>query len=374
MATYLTIEEAIELALLGNYDLLQRNKGRYLKWSKFINEDMKLNVMKMPERQFFTINKRTNSVDLPCEYTQLSSVNLVDKYGNFYPVWRNERITGDIVDIAAGADCSCEHKCGYKTCNTIKGYEATTEVLSDFLPNGNPISFTCVSRKVVDAGGNFTEQKQYPQRVYESGVWVNTILYTETNHLCKVEVDDNGCVCDTDENVEALCGTCCNDSSVIPFGGTAERPPCDGVDTWKYYCNSKLEWFGVQCGHDVRCHNPFRDVYNISEDGNRLIFPPNFGFDRVLIRFYQTTPTSQISIPLIAIDAFIMGLKWWDVRFDDNKQQLAQLYSMEYTKMKWGLLGQLNKRRLEEWRMILTPPVYVPSYDRNIRNNSSQLF
>jgi hypothetical protein len=373
MATFLTIKELIELVNLGSGDILGRNEMRYLKNSKFINEDLKLNVLKMPNRQFFHINKRTNSITLPVEYTQVSSVNLVDKYGNFFPVWRNERITGDIVDIGASIDCSCEYKCGYKLCNTIKGYESTTEVITDKLPDNTDISFTCVTRKLVDRNGNFIEQKQYPQRVYESGVWTDTILYTEDIRLCKVELDHNGCVCDTEENIDAVCNTCCSDNCSVPFGGTADIPPCEGVDTWKYYCNSKLDWFWYQCGCDRFCHDPFRDVYNISEDGNRLIFPSNFGFDKVLIRWYGTTNTADIKVPLIAVDAFAAGLMWWDVRFDKAQQNLAVKFEADYTRMKWGLFSELNKRRIAEYRMIFTPPVFMPSYitGRYFNNNNS---
>jgi len=376
MSTYLSVDEAVELVLLGNDDLLRRDRMKMIKWSRYVWEDLKLDVLKQPVREYFNIDKRTNSIQLPCPFTQVSSVNVRDRFGNFFPVWRNERITDDIPDVAAGKDCSCEYKCGNKLCNTIKGYEAIVSTKYDKLPDGSEISFTCVDRKMVENNGTFIEQLQYPQRVYESGVWVNTILYTENKILCKVELDHNGCVCDTEHNIDALCNTCCDDNSnvnAIPFGGTADNPPCNNQDinTWKYYCNSKLDWFWYQCGCEVGCLNPYDMIYNISELGNRLIFPKNFGFDRVVLRYYKTQNTADIKIPLIALDAFAMGLKWWDARFNDKKQDLAALYSMEYTKMKWGLLGQLNKRRLAEWRMILTPPTFVPSYIKNNIYNSN---
>lgn len=377
MSTFLTIEELIDLPLLGDGDLLKRNKGRMLKWAKLVMNDMELNTFKAPQRQWFNINKRTNSIDLPCPAIDVSSVNVRDCYGNFFPVWKNERITGEIVDIAAGRDCACEYKCGYKLCNTIKAYEATTEVLTDKMPDNTDVSFTCVTRKVVDASGNYTEQKQYPQRVYESGVWTDTILYTETIHLCKVEVDSNGCVCDTDDNVELLCGTCSNESTIIPFGGTSIDPPCTGIDTWKYYCNSRMDWFSYQCGQDIHCHDPFKMIYNVSETGNRLIFPSRFGFDRVLVRWYGTTKTGEIKIPLIAADTFATGLIFYDHEYSTNPLdvKLAEIFGVKYARKKWGLLTDLNKRRIAEYRMILTPPVFVPSFFgknwNNFGNNSN---
>lgn len=373
MSTYLNVGEAIDLVLLGNDDLLRRNRMRYLKWSKYIHEDLKLNVLKQPKRETFHIDKRTNSITLPCPFTQVSSINVRDHFGNFYPVWRNERLADDIPDIGSVKDCSCEYKCGYNLCNTVKGYEAVVTIETDKMPNGSDVSFTCVNRKAVDKSGNFYEQLQYPQRVYESGVWVNTILYTENRQLCKVEVDQNGCVCDTEHNVDTLCNTCCSDNtSLIPFGGTADHPPCNDTDinTWKYYCNSKLDWFWYQCGCHNGCLNPYQMIYNISELGNRIIFPKHFGFDKVVIRFYDTTNTADIKIPLIALDAFGAGLKWWDVRFNDNKQQLALLYENKYTQTKWGLFSEMNKRRIAEWRMMVTPPTFVPSYIPTRLNNN----
>lgn len=373
MSTYLNVDEAISLILLGNDDLEKRSRMRYIKWAKYVWEDLKLNVLKQPIRAYFNIDKRTNSIQLPCPFTQVSSINVRDAFGTFFPVWRNERVTDDIVDIAAPQDCSCEYKCGYKLCNTVKGYEAVVSTKTDKMPNGDDVSFECVDRKSFDKSGNFFEQLQYPQRVYESGVWVDTIKYTEDRYLCKVELDHNGCIKDTEHNIDSLCSTCCTDTvpNAIPFGGTADRPPCDddNIETWKYYCNSKLDWFWYQCGCPTACINPFANIYNVSELGNRIIFPKNFGFDRVVIRYYDTTNTGDILIPLIAIDAFAMGIKWWDVRFNDKKQDLAALYSREYGTMKWGLLSELNKRRIAEWRMILTPPVFVPSYIYNRINS-----
>lgn len=373
MSNFLTIEEAIKLPMLGGYDLEQRSKGRLMTWAKYVYFDLNLTTLKQPARQFFQINKKTNSIDLPCETTELSSINVVDRCGTIFPVWRNQMLNKDIVDVEASRDCSCKYKCGYTLCNTIKSYEAITTEITDKTPDGEDIAFTCVERKAVDGNGFLYVQTQYPQRIYESGVWVSTELHTENKTLCKLDVDNNGCVTDSEHNEQAVCDHCCSNESSrdIPFGGNAETPPCDGVDTWRYFCNSKMDWFSVQCGHDVRCHNPFGMIYNISEVGNRIIFPKNFGFDKVLVRYYKTIPLSEIKIPIIAIDAFVMGLKWWDVRFDDKKQLLAAKYEQDYTRMKWGLLTELNKRRIAEYRMILTPPVFVPSYISNLPYNGN---
>lgn len=354
------------LPMLGQRDTLMRSKGRFLTWSKYVWEDMQLSTTKIARRQFFQVDKRKNVVDLPCDFTQLCSVNVVDECGVFYPVYRNESIKlDDYTEVAAAKDCACEYKCGYKLCNTIKGYEAVVSCKSDFLPNGDPIEFTCVDRKAIDAQGFFYEETQYPQRIYLSGVWVDTVLYTEQRKLCKVELDKNGCCCDTDDNVEAVCNSCGinNNSDNLPVGGDANVPPNAHTDKWIYYCNRKADWFSVQCGgypwgFNRNCNN----IYNISELGNRLIFPHNFGYDRVMVRYYSDFNLNDLQIPRIAVDTFVMGLKWFDCKYDDNKRGLAQSYGQEYAKMKFGLLRELNKYRIAELGKIFTPPKYIPSY------------
>jgi hypothetical protein len=221
---------------------------------------------------------------------------------------------------------------------------------------------------MIDKGGNLVEQVQFPERIYEDEVWVDTILKTETNRLCAVEVDHNGCVCDTEENVNLLhshcgCNTGCNSGS-IPFGGDSSTPPCNdpNIDTWKYYCNSKMDWLGVQSGCEVGAMNPMRNIYNISEEGNRLIFPHDFGFDKVLIRYYEPSNPAEVKLPSIAMIAFTSGLKWYSIRFDDNKRNLAISWKQEYSENKIGLQSLLRRNTIAYWRMVLSTPVFVPSY------------
>lgn len=227
------------LPMLAERDTLMRNRGRYLTWSKYVWQDMAMSTLKVPIREIFHINKRTNSIDLPCNFLELCSVNVMDKFGVFYPVFLNDRIHRDLIDIPAEKDCACEYNCGYKMCNTIKGYEAVVTCKSDFNPDGTKVTFECVDRKAIDGQGFLYEQTQYPLRIYLSGVWTETVLHTEDKKLCKVEVDEHGCACDSEDNVKSICNACGIDEE-IPFGGDANNPPNKKDDTWIYYCNSKM--------------------------------------------------------------------------------------------------------------------------------------
>lgn len=373
MSRFIPINTAVDLPMLANDDYLKRAKGRLLTWSKYVWLDMNMSTVKIARREIFHINKRTRTVDLDCNFVQLSSVNVMDECGLFYPVYRNNSVKADdIVDIPADKDCACEYKCGYKLCNLIKGYEAITSVKSDFLPNGTAIDFTCVDRKAIDDNGFFYEQTQCPLRIYLSGVWTDTVLHTENKKLCKVETDENGCCCDSETNIDNVCNSCgiTDNNYQPPLGGTSIIPPNSTTDTWIYYCNSKLDWFGVQCGCYPRgmqkhCNN----VYNITELGDRLIFPHDFGHDKVMVRWYEDVNLNNLQIPLVALDTFITGLKWWDNRWNDKKQPLADKYGRQYASMKFGLLKELNKYRIEELGKILAPPKYIPSNTLTRPNN-----
>lgn len=367
MSRFIKLRDAVNLPLLGNDDYLMRSKGRLLKWAPYVYEDMNMQSLRKAKREVFFINKRTNTVDLPNGST-LSSVNLIDECGVLYPVYRNDRLHNDLIDIPADKDCACEHKCGYQLCSTIKGYEALVSTKSDFLPNGQSISFECVDRKSVDSNGFFYEETQYPLRVYLSGVWTDTVLYTDSKKMCKLEVDHNGCVCDTEENMNHVCESCHiksgdGEHKEIPVGGDAESFCHDpAVDNWIYYCNNKMDWFSVQCGCFPRSFHSHNNIYNINESGNRLIFPPNFGWDKVVIRFYIDPKLYEMEIPFTAVECFVMGLKAWDNKFNDKKQPLASVYEAKYSKMKFGLFKELNKYRIAELGKIIAPPIHIPSY------------
>src|SRR6266496_4377010 len=347
MPKFEPILEVIKSLCLRSGDNLQRNKGLYLNCAKDIYNDLNedslkiFDRVKIPVRSKFKVNKRTNSIELPCDALRLCSVNVIDGTGAFLPVWRNEQITDDIVDIS-----------------TAK------------LPNGNDISFTCIDRKYINPQGFFYQDTQFPERIYTNGVWTNTILKTENTKLCKVDVDSNGCCCDTDANVDALCHACGIKTDGIPFGGNAQSF-CGNpnVDTWRYFCSSKIDWFGVQCGSHLHGRIDFRNIYNLNELGNRLVLPHDFPFDHVMVRYFADIQLKNLMIPYMAKECFMSGLQWFANSHRDDKQQLAMVYERKYAAQKWGLLGELNKYRIAELKMITTPPVKMPSYYQHHHKN-----
>lgn len=358
------VSDIIEFPMLAGDDFLKRHKGRYMKWSPLVYQDLNMNIIRKAIRQQFVINRRTNTVDLPCNTSDLCSVSVVIN-GCIHPLYVNDRLHDDLVVIPAEKDCNCEYGCGFKLCNTIKGYEAVTSTKSDTNPDGSPVSFTCVDRFAIDKNGFLYSEKQYPLRVYTDGVWTSTVLHTEKTTACQLECDSNGCVCDTEQNMDLVCSACGFGTTTVPVGGTASTPPNNHTDTWIYYCNSKLSFLAIQCGQHPIMRESFCNTYSISELGNRLIFPRHFPFDKVLIRYYEASNIQNIEIPLIAVPAFVTGLKWFDVRWDDKRQNLEQKYGNDYNQAKWGLFSQLNKYTLAEYAEMLAPKRHIPSYSHH---------
>lgn len=379
MPRFEPVEDIIDSLCLRTGDIGRRMKGLYLDCAIEVWDDMNEGALKlcerikMPVRKEFFINKMTNSIDLPFDVKKVNSVSIRDRFGNLYPVYRNDKVDSDLVDISVIGNCACENNCAYHLCNTIKGYEAVTTVKADKNPDGSDVEFTCIDKKVV-VGEILYQQFQYPEREYLSGVWTRTYLKTENKQLCTLEVDSNGCVCDTQSNIDAVCNSCginTVDTTKCCIGGTSNTPPDPNCHTWIYSCINKLDWFNVQCGGLARMGHRINNIYNITSTGKQLIFPANFGWGSVVIRFFEDIDLFDIVVPYIAKPAFMAGLQLYAATNHERKQQLAAVFSKKYSALKQALLNDLNKYTVDEYQMILTPPVYIPSYlSRGFIDNS----
>lgn len=367
-----------DLCLLSG-DLQKRKKGLFLTVADMTWQDLNETTLriakrvKIPVRKKFALNKKTNSIDLPCDSLRVSSINVVDeKSGVIYPVYRNLRLHDDLVEMPATSNCACEYKCGNQLCNSIKGYVAIQTTQTDTLPDGTPISANCVTRIAVGKNGVVYKEEQSLQRVYTNGVWTNTVVQTESKEMCQCETDDNGCVCDTEENVNIMCGAC-GISNFNPNinsrylndcrGGTASCPPDPNCNEWTYYCNSKMDWFSVQCGDfPFGFRRGSENIYNIGENGNRIIFPHNFGFEKALVRFYEDISVDELLIPYVAKDVYMTGLQYFAYKQNMSMQNEAELLGNRYSREKWGLFLELNKMRLAELGKTINPATRFPSY------------
>lgn len=358
MALLENIESVAEMACFLMKDNLLQKKMRFLKLAPDVFQDMEMNVIKEPKRELFGINRRTWTVDLPCRIDELESVSFIDCYGIIHPVFRNERLHRDIVDIKATKNCECQ--CSSELCNLIKGYVGITEVITVDTPEGGTEDFTCITRKYVTPNGLYREQKQYPIRINDyTGEWISNELTQEDIELCKLDVDANGCVISSEENLYKLncvgCITSCR-TEVVGNNGVG--------DSFIVGCGSQYDLYRAEAGSLFsRQDYYFNNIYNITDDGKRLIFPVGFPHLRVLLGYYKGIDISDIKVPVSARMCFAMGLAYYDTMLssDPADQRLNAVYNDKFTKMKWGLLQEWNKNTIAELRMAMTPPVVWPS-------------
>lgn len=380
MARFQPAIDVIDDLCLRSGDIQRRKKGLYLSvavdvWNDLNETTLRIaKRLKIPVRRDMILNKRTRTIDLPCNANRLSSVNVVDECGVIHPVYRNLSIHDDIVEVPPEKNCACENNCGYKLCNLIKGYVAVQTVKTSTLPNGSPISFNCVDRICVGKNGIVYKETQYPQAEYTNGVWTNTILFTGSKTLCECETDDKGCICDTESNLDLLCESCGirhfngNNGPKECFGGTAMTPPDPNCNEWIYFCDSKMDWFTIQCGCETRSiRRKMNNVYNISENGKRLVFPKDFGFDKALVRFYEDISLNELLIPYIAKQTYHAGLMAFSYEMNPELFQQGEAYANKYSRYKWGLFQELNKMRIAELGNTISAPSYIPSYLSNER-------
>jgi hypothetical protein len=414
MPRFEPIEDVVDQLCLTSGDILRHKKGLYMSVASDVWNDLNETTLriakriKMPVRKMFQINKRTNSIDMENDFLKLSSVNVVDHCGIIYPVYRNLNINDDIVEVPAEKNCACEHNCGYQLCNTVKGYVSVQTSLSDNNPDGSIVTFNCISRIVLGKNGIIYQENQYPKRIYTNGVWTSTILFTETTKVCECETDHNGCLCDTPQNINTVCNSCgignfnsnisqsivpaltppvggnvnmnvytppfnctcgcnpCNCGSAmvqLPTGGTASCPPSPNVNEWIYYCDNKMDWFSVQCGCFPKgFHHGRNNVYNIGENGKRLIFPHNFGFDKVLVRYYADIDLANLMIPYTAKQTYMTGLQAFAYENNPSQFKFAEAMANKYSRQKWGLFLELQKMRIKELGQIIAPATVIQSY------------
>lgn len=296
-----------------------------------VYRELNLTVIRHTKRVLIEVDKRTNSITIPhCDYLHWASISVIDECNKIRPMLINTNLTHDIVDISNPSEGCCEHQsCTSSLCSQIKSYELIQQVTNEAMPNGTTKSFTSTTRKRVDPDGKFYTERTFPVRTYnESNVWVGVELQTETEVLCHLDVDAHGCVCDTPKNREEV-GCACS------------------ADT-----------FEIEAGCWTKCNTVSPDTYNISEQGDRLVFPSNFAFDKVLLRYYVNPTGRTLLIPIIAKEAFIAGIKHYTV---PHKRRPVlweiQLWEKKWIKGKGYVKGIINRYSIAEWYSVLTPKI-----------------
>jgi len=92
------------------------------------------------------------------------------------------------------------------------------------------------------------------------------------------------------------------------------------------------------------------------------VFPPNFGWEKVVVRFYEDIKLKNLQIPYIAKQTFMTGLQAFAYEQNPMQFKFGEAMMNKYSRQKWGLFLELQKLRIKELGKIIAPASRVPSY------------
>lgn len=313
-----TIQDAVKGILQREGDTLGVNYLKYMSVAKDIYRELNLHAIRETKRAWIQVDKKTNRITFPDDYLFFSSISVEDECGRLIPLVINGNLKHDIVDISQDKDCHCECGCLSKLCGAIKNYEVITGVETALMPNGDPASFTTMTRKRIGRDGAMVIEKRFPKAIYEGGVWVSTELVTEEEFVCKLEMSSCGCVKDTPENHSKV-AQCCG-----------------------------ANFMSVDCGSTYCCTSPDQLTYNIEENGTGAIFPSSFMHNKVLVRYFYTQKTKDIRFPFVAKKALMLGIKAEIAEFSDTETEArVNRYIRRYNTEMGRLRSVLNRFNLK---------------------------
>ena len=84
-----------------------------------------------------------------------------------------------------------------------------------------------------------------------------------------------------------------------------------------------------------------------------------------MVRYFEDVNLKDLRIPFIAVPTFITGLKWYDTRWDDKKQNIANNYEVHFSKQLWGLGAELEKCTVKELSEIFVNKYKYRTHEHN---------
>jgi hypothetical protein len=290
-----TIDEVVQSILSREGDVTGNYRWRYLEVAKEVFSELNLSAIKQTKRVLFTLDRRLNGIVLPDNYYKFSTISVINRDGRIEPLVFNSEINDDIVDQGLDKDCECE--CTDALCNYQRQYEGIEEQVEAIMPDDSRQYFTKTIRKRIAKDGSVFVQVNEPTAVYTDRVHTSTVLETTETLLCRLDIKECGCVKDNPHNRSLWDKHASN---------MVLHPEIDMVCEWG--CPSPRYY-------------PRSQTYNISNDGRRIIFPSNFPFDKVLLRYYAFEKTKDILVPRMAKKALMAGIKFEVADYDKKETQ-----------------------------------------------------
>jgi hypothetical protein len=286
--------DAIRSMMSREGDFSASRRLQYVEVSKEVYESLNLSVIKDIKRVLIKLDGHLPVLPLPDDFFDFATLDYVDRHGKFMPLAFNDNLKEDVVDVSLDPNCGCECGCTNQLCQAAKNYETITEQVQMEMPDTTIQTFTKYIRKYLNKDGSFFQEVSEPVKVYDNGTWTTTRMETSQAFICKLEVKECGCLKESEHNKKHLEEHCC----------------------------------GLNYRHECGCSHPeyYKErmtTYNISQDGKRIILPPHFEFEKIVLRYYATIKTKDILIPRLGLKAFMTGVRaeiaLWDKKGTDKE-------------------------------------------------------
>lgn len=320
-------KEIVDSLLIRTKDKLGINRADYTSYLKDIWKKLNLKGIKESKRILIRVNRKNNSVEVPDDYFQFSTIYVFDDCGKIVPLAINTNLSEEIVDLSRqkGCDCGCD------LCAQVSNYEAIEEVVPATMPNSSVEYFTKRIVKKVNADGSYIQEITEPQQIFLNGAHTETKLVTSSEYICKLDVADNGCVLDTEENKTKIYGQC---------GFVDLRHEC-GCPTLPDECNGAAQ-------------------YNISDDGKRIILPSNYQHDYIILRYYFDKKTKDIEFPWVSKSLVMDEMYWAHIEYDPKVPRYVKIDIKNSIAQKLQtMLSDITRMTMSEMYKMVSPKKHL---------------
>jgi hypothetical protein len=331
--------EVVNSILGKTGDLLRSDEIKYLTHLKDVYRELNFLIIKDTKKIRIKLNKRFNSIYLPKDFVSIHSLSYEDSCKNLQTIFKGDN--DEVIEDKQVHKCDCKNdtlKCNEAKFETIFETIYIPETSFDICLQGCALVLNgCELVMASSTLGRYVKLREAKKIMPDGSVYIikdhlsylengQPQIVTRETHLCKLEVEECGCIKPIEENVAKLNGC-----------GCANEPVTIKVQT---SCNKG-------CDEDKCCDDKKENTYTVVEKKGKIFLSSNFLYETVVLKYYyEANKINEIEIPIEAKMAVQYGLMLQFSRFDIRN---PTKYGMMQTR-EWERLYKIERDKLRDWR------------------------
>lgn len=200
--TSMPLSEAVDMFMSlqnnsnQNHKLLYRTSGRMI-WKELLGD-----TLTSVRSVYVAVDQSTKRFTLPKDIMRLYSISFVDKCGIIHPIFYDENVsTLELLDFNNEDSCGCQKCKGKDSLCSIFETVTYTDTVAEVSIEGTTDTFRIRKYVIRDVLGKVTEVTEYYGPYDVNGSPTNDEIFKTTKEvICNLELDDNGCVCNSHVN------------------------------------------------------------------------------------------------------------------------------------------------------------------------------